>query len=168
MPRTTPYGNFNFRVEISGVEAGWFRSVDGLSAELESAQAAKIPGLHKVSNVTLKRGVLSSARLPRTVSLYGLTPTSGFGAAALYDWYKATPGVGGGARKNLTLVVRNLATQSTIRYNLVGCTPRKWNVGSQAPSPGPNNRPAAFRTQAEGGAGIEEATFVCQSVEALG
>lgn len=75
-PRTSPYSNYNFIVQLGDegedgtTELGGFSEVSGLGTELTVAEyrngndpemrARKIPGLHKASDVTLKRGILSS------------------------------------------------------------------------------------------------------------
>jgi len=69
--RQVPYGAFNFRVEIAGQEFGGFSDVSGLSHELTMAEyrngneatnhVRKIPGVYKIGDVTLKRGIIKSA-----------------------------------------------------------------------------------------------------------
>ena len=72
--RTTPYGAFNFTVSFDGSEAfGGFSDVSGLGTELTVAEyrygndkenhVRKVAGVHKVSDVTLKRGILDSKTL---------------------------------------------------------------------------------------------------------
>jgi phage tail-like protein len=75
--RTQPYGAFNFQVNFGGQDPGspigGFSEVTGLSTEVTIAEyrvgnskinhVQKIPGLHKVGDVTLKRGVISSKDL---------------------------------------------------------------------------------------------------------
>lgn len=74
MAREVPYGAFNFLVTIDGQEpSGGFSDVSGLGTEMTVAEyragndkenhVRKIPGVHKVSDVTLKRGIISSADL---------------------------------------------------------------------------------------------------------
>ena len=69
--RTTPYGAFNFVVNFDGGELfGGFSDVSGLGTELTIAEyrngnekenhVRKVPGVHKVGDVTLKRGVINS------------------------------------------------------------------------------------------------------------
>lgn len=73
MARNTPYGAFNFRVTVDrfgaadSITAG-FQEVSGLGVELTIAEyrngnerqnhVRKIPGVYKVSDITLKRGVI--------------------------------------------------------------------------------------------------------------
>ena len=64
MPRREfdPIGNYNFAVEIDGVNAAMFTECSGLESETEvieyragddaSMHIRKIPGLHKVGDVT--------------------------------------------------------------------------------------------------------------------
>ena len=70
--RNDPYAQFNFVVEIDGVEVAGFTEVGGLAAESdvieyregnEQATVRKLPGLRKYSNVTLKRGYTQSTAL---------------------------------------------------------------------------------------------------------
>jgi phage tail-like protein len=77
--RTSPYCNYNFTVDLKspGVDInspfGGFSDVSGLGTELTVSEyrngndaemhVRKISGLHKVSDVTLKRGILDSADL---------------------------------------------------------------------------------------------------------
>jgi phage tail-like protein len=73
--RDTPYGAFNFLVNFEGDNApdsilGGFSDVSGIGSEINIAEyrngnekenhVRKIPGTHKVSDVTLKRGVVNS------------------------------------------------------------------------------------------------------------
>ena len=94
--RTTPYGAFNFIVKFGSQNEifGGFSDVSGLGHEITVAEyregndrenhVRKYPGLHKVSDVTLKRGVVNSA--------------------ALFDWIKKVRVRGVGERKNQVLI----------------------------------------------------------------
>jgi phage tail-like protein len=74
-PATNPaaYLNGNFLVEIDGLLAAAFMEVSGLEATIEiieyrsgdAKQAAvqKLPGLHKFTNITLKRGLVQDLSL---------------------------------------------------------------------------------------------------------
>jgi phage tail-like protein len=65
--RENPYSNFNFVVELDGVEVAAFSEVSGLDSEntpIEYREGSdptnavrKIPGVEKYSNVVLKRGI---------------------------------------------------------------------------------------------------------------
>ncbi|HET6229642.1 MAG TPA: phage tail protein [Longimicrobiaceae bacterium] len=76
--RITPYGAFNFLVNLNGdvgpdEPLGGFSDVSGLGTEITVAEyrngndaenhVRKVPGVHKVADVTLKRGIVSSADL---------------------------------------------------------------------------------------------------------
>src|SRR3954463_10410211 len=72
--RQVPYGAFNFLVRFDGAEAfGGFSDVSGLGTEITVAEyrngnepenhVRKVPGVHKVSDVTLKRGIVNSSDL---------------------------------------------------------------------------------------------------------
>lgn len=75
MPRETPYGAYNFLVDFGGAESptsalGGFSDVSGLGTEITlmeyrqgndlENQVHKVPGIRKVGDVTLKRGVMGT------------------------------------------------------------------------------------------------------------
>jgi phage tail-like protein len=79
MARQVPYGAFNFIVNIDGSELlGGFSDVSGIGSEITVAEyrygndkenhVRKVPGVHKVGDVTLKRGVINSASLWQWIS----------------------------------------------------------------------------------------------------
>lgn len=72
--RTTPYGAFNFIVNFDGGEVfGGFSDVSGIGTDITVAEyrngndkenhVRKLGGMHKVNDVTLKRGILDSKTL---------------------------------------------------------------------------------------------------------
>jgi phage tail-like protein len=75
--RKDAFQHFSFRVEIEGVDVGFFRSVSGLTIEAEviefreggSDVIRKLPGVRKYPNLVLKRGFT--------------------GSPALYDWFNS-------------------------------------------------------------------------------
>jgi phage tail-like protein len=80
MARTAPYGSFNYTVEFDSQEVfGGFSDVSGLGTEITVAEyrngndaenhVRKIPGIHKVSDVTLKRGIINSKTVWEWISL---------------------------------------------------------------------------------------------------
>ena len=80
MARTAPYGSFNYTVEFDSQEVfGGFSDVSGLGTEITIAEyrngndpenhVRKIPGIHKVSDVTLKRGIINSKTIWEWISL---------------------------------------------------------------------------------------------------
>src|SRR6185295_7864607 len=101
--RTTPYGAFNFLVEITGVTPGaqdplgGFSDVSGLTTEMTVAEyrngnekenhVRKVPGVHKVSDVTLKRGIVNSADL--------------------WDWIKQVRTTGPLAKREVVITLRD-------------------------------------------------------------
>ncbi len=68
-----PFRNFNFLLEIDGIDAAGFSEVSGLSSEYDVIEyregsdaltgVRKFPGLRKYQNVTLKRGIAGDKRL---------------------------------------------------------------------------------------------------------
>jgi phage tail-like protein len=62
--KSSPYSNFNFIIEIGRERGssvvGGFEEIDGLGTRDTTARA-RMPGLHKYTNLTLKRGVLGGA-----------------------------------------------------------------------------------------------------------
>lgn len=91
--RPTPYGAFNFVVDLGNGEAGGFSDVSGLVTEMTVAEyrdgndpenhVRKIPGVHKVGDVTFKRGLV--------------------GKKELFDWINETRTDGYKAKRNVTV-----------------------------------------------------------------
>jgi phage tail-like protein len=85
--RDTPYGAFNFQVDLGDGVAGGFSDVSGLGTEMTVAEyrngneaenhVRKVPGVHKVGDVTLKRGLIGTDELFRWIKA---TRTEGFKA----------------------------------------------------------------------------------------
>ena len=71
MARLDPYKNFKFRIEIDGLSVAGFSECSGLSTEVDVIEyreggdsvIRKLPGLARVGDITLKRGVSSSSEL---------------------------------------------------------------------------------------------------------
>ena len=109
-------GQFNFRVEIDGVDAGFFKGVDGLSAEIEVIEfqdgddlfLRKRPGIARYGDVTLKKGYIATTDL--------------------MDWWEATR-AGAYDRRNVSIVLNDNAGSEIRRWNLTGCWPRRWELG---------------------------------------
>lgn len=84
-----PFGAFNFLVEIDGVTVAGFSECSGLTVETsvieyregsDKGGVRKLPGLTKVSNITLKRGLTSNRDLwqwHRTVATGAVERRSG-------------------------------------------------------------------------------------------
>ncbi|MFN3202997.1 MAG: phage tail protein [Bradymonadia bacterium] len=106
-------GNFNFKVEIDGVTVGAFRNVEGLDAETEVVEyqdgddlrLRKRPGRTKYSDITLKRGYISTMEL--------------------WDWRKRVMD-GVVQRKSGSIVLCNDKGDEVMRYNFYDGWPSKW------------------------------------------
>ena len=115
--RTTPYGAFNFLVNFDGGEVfGGFSDVSGLGTELTVAEyrfgndkenhVRKVAGVHKVSDVTLKRGILNSK--------------------ALFDWIGEARVKGPAAQKSVTVTLLDEAQKPVQSWVLRGVIPMKY------------------------------------------
>lgn len=71
-PRTDPYRNFAFAVQVDGLRVAGFREVSGLSAEMEPEKyeeggvnefVHELPGQYSHSNLVLERGLTRSTKL---------------------------------------------------------------------------------------------------------
>lgn len=116
--RQDPYNKFNFIVEIDGIAAAGFMSVEGIETLTdviqyrqgnEANQIRKLPGLHKFSNITLKRGVTSNREL--------------------WDWRKTVLD-GNTERKNGSIVVLNERREEVLRVNFLNAWPCRWKIGT--------------------------------------
>lgn len=115
--RTTPYGAFNFLVNFDGGELfGGFSDVSGLGTELTVAEyrfgndkenhVRKVAGVHKVSDVTLKRGILNSK--------------------SLFDWIGEARTKGPAAQKSVTITLLDEAQKPVQSWVLRGVIPMKY------------------------------------------
>lgn len=116
--RTTPYGAFNYIVAFGdGGEAfGGFSDVSGIGTEMTIAEyrngnekenhVRKVPGVHKVSDVTLKRGIVNSQ--------------------SLWDWIKLARTQGVGAQKNVSITLRDETGKDVESWLLRGVVPMKY------------------------------------------
>ena len=122
MARQTPYGAFNFLVEIDGQEFGGFSDVSGLSSDITVAEyrngndrvnhVRKVPGMHKVSDVTLKRGIVNSTDL--------------------WAWVTQTRTASVGAQRAVTVTLLDEARNAVQRWRLRGVIPMKYSGPSLA------------------------------------
>lgn len=119
VPRDHPYGNYNFLIEIDGIASGGFQEVSGLSVEIDvieyrdgsdrTGAVRRLPGLHKLGNITLKRGIM--------------------GATDLYDWMRATVN-GQPARRNLAISLLPEDRSGPVeRWLLFNAFPVKFTLG---------------------------------------
>lgn len=117
MAREYPYGAFNFRVEIdNGETMGGFSDVSGLNNEMTIAEyrngnekenhVRKVPGMHKVGDVTLKRGIISSKDL--------------------WSWVTDVRRNGPSAKKEVKIVLKDEAGADVQSWKLRGVIPMKY------------------------------------------
>jgi|SRR6185295_17806552 phage tail-like protein len=118
--RTTPYGAFNFLVNIGGRSPeeplGGFSDVSGLSTEITVAEyrngnerenhVRKVPGVHKVADVTLKRGIVDSSDL--------------------WDWIDSTRTMSVNAKRTVVITLRDEAAVDVESWTLTGVIPLKY------------------------------------------
>jgi len=115
--RDTPYGAFNFTVSFDGGETfGGFSDVSGIGTELTVAEyrngnekenhVRKVPGVHKVSDVTLKRGIVNSEDL--------------------WAWMEQVRRTGVAAQRTVSITLRDEASQPVQTWTLRGVIPLKW------------------------------------------
>ena len=118
--RITPYGAFNFLVNIGATSPddplGGFSDVSGLMTEITVAEyrngndrenhVRKVPGVHKVGDVTLKRGIVNSSDL--------------------WDWIEATRTTGIEAKRTVVITMRDEAARDVQSWTLSGVIPLKY------------------------------------------
>lgn len=116
--RTTPYGAFNYVVNFDGGEAfGGFADVSGIGTDVTIAEyrngnekenhVRKVAGIHKVSDVTLKRGIVNSK--------------------SLWDWIAASRTQGPAAQKSVAITLHDEAQQPVQSWVLRGVIPMKYS-----------------------------------------
>jgi len=120
MPRETPYGAFNFLVDLQTGNAtatiGGFSDVSGLGIEINIAEyrngnekfnnVRKIPGSNKTPDVTCKRGVVASSDL--------------------WDWIKEVRDQGHVAQRDVVITLRDETGQDVVKWKLQRTVPMKW------------------------------------------
>jgi len=115
--RTTPYGAFNYVVNFDGGEAlGGFSDVSGIGTEVTVAEyrngnekenhVRKVGGAHKVTDVTLKRGILNSK--------------------SLWEWLPPPRTQGPAAQKSVTITLLDEAQKPVQSWVLRGVVPMKY------------------------------------------
>lgn len=115
--RDTPYGAFNFQVDLGNGVAGGFSDVAGLVTEMTVAEyrngneaenhVRKIPGVHKVGDVTLKRGLI--------------------GSADLFQWIKQARTEGYKAKRTVVIHLQDEARDGPVAtWRLQGAVPLKY------------------------------------------
>ena len=117
MARATPYPAFNFIVNIGTGEAfGGFSDVSGLQTEITVSEyrngnerlshVRKIQGVHKVGDVTLKRGVVNSADM--------------------WAWIQDTRTKGPDAKREVSITLRDEAGAPVQTWKLHAVIPLKY------------------------------------------
>ena len=122
MPRSTPYGAFNFSVNLNspGVapdsELGGFSDVSGLVTETVIAEyrngnakenhVKKIPLMHKVGDVTLKRGIVDSTEF--------------------FTWIKDTRERAYASKRDVVITLNDEAGTVVRKWKLQGVIPLKY------------------------------------------
>jgi phage tail-like protein len=115
--RDTPYGAFNFTVDLGTGVAGGFSDVSGLVTEMTVSEyrngsdaenhVRKIPGVHKVGDVTLKRGLI--------------------GSLDLFDWIKQTRTDGYKAKRTVVIQLQDESRSGPVAtWRLQGAMPLKY------------------------------------------
>ena len=118
--RPDPYRQFNFRLEVDGLQLANFCEVSLGAALTEVVEyrdgtdktgVRKLPGLTRYSNVVLKRGITSSLEL--------------------YQWHRmVAEGRTGDARRNVAVILSDEMGNEVARYSLRNA----WPVKYEAPS----------------------------------
>jgi phage tail-like protein len=115
--RQTPYGAFNYIVNFDGGEEfGGFSDVSGIGSEVTVAEyrngnekenhVRKVPGIHKNSDITLKRGIINSK--------------------SLWDWIKQVRTTGVNAQKGVTVTLLDEARTPVQTWVFRGVIPMKY------------------------------------------
>ena len=121
--RQVPYGAFNFIVKFDSSDIfGGFSDVSGLSSDITVAEyrngneaenhVRKIPGVHKVGDVTLKRGVINST--------------------SLFEWIKLVRTQGVVGQKQVSITLLDEARNPVQTWVLRGCIPMKYSAPTLA------------------------------------
>lgn len=114
---TDPFASFNFLLEIDGITKAGFSEVTGLNSETNQIEyregnegiiPRKLPGLTKVGNVTLKRGV--------TVD------------TDLFKWRKTVTDGDLDRKASMSIVLRNEKGDEAVRWNLLNAWPSKYTA----------------------------------------
>lgn len=146
MDRTTPYGNYNYLVDLKGKfdadhPLGGFSDVSGLGTELTVSEyrngndaenhVRKVPGIHKVSDVTLKRGLVNSADL--------------------WEWIEEVRLHGVLKQRQVVITLNDEAGEKVQSWTLQGCIPLKYTGPTLAGKGG-------------GDVAMEELTLSCEGL----
>jgi phage tail-like protein len=112
--RNDPFKNFNFLIEIDGIAQAGFSECTGLRLEVdvieyreggERSSVRKLPGLAKVGDITLKRGVTISNELQA--------------------WFESVRN-GVADRRNGAIVLLDDERKPVVRWKFFNAFPRRW------------------------------------------
>lgn len=116
--RKDPFRNFNFIVEIEGIEEFGFSECTGFGANTDPIEyreggmpentVRKLPGQTKYPNITLKWGMTDDRRM--------------------YDWYRDVV-KGKIVRKSGSIILNDLEGKEVARWNFFEAWPTKWDSG---------------------------------------
>ncbi|HEX4949762.1 MAG TPA: phage tail protein [Blastocatellia bacterium] len=129
MARDIPYPAFNFLVKIDGVitneqdiALGGFSDVSGINTEITVAEyrngnevtnhVRKVPGIYKVGDVTLKRGIINST--------------------SFWDWIKETRRSGHKMKRDVTITLRDESGADVMTWSLRKTIPLKYTGPTMA------------------------------------
>jgi phage tail-like protein len=109
-----PYGAFNFRVEINGVEVAAFAEVTGLGVDVpmveyrtgEDSVIRRIPGIATYPNIVLKRGVI--------------------GSREMWDWLDSVVD-GNAERRSGSIILLGPTREEVLRWNFYESLPTHWD-----------------------------------------
>lgn len=113
-----PFPNCRFYVEVNNSKEAIFTEVSGLQVEMEVMEyeeggqndfVHRLPGRSKVSNITLKRGMIRSNDF--------------------FNWYMKIA-QGTIERRNVSVVMYDVAGIEVARWNFINAYPVKW-IGPQ-------------------------------------
>jgi phage tail-like protein len=116
--RRDPFTNFNFIVELDGIQRAAFHEASGLDSSIDIIEhreggrapgpVLKFPGQVKFSNISLKWGMADDTEL--------------------YDWHRQwADGDPDAARKNGSIVLLDRQGQEKARWNFFNAWPCKWS-----------------------------------------
>lgn len=113
---TDPFGNYNFVVEIDGIDRGAFQEVSGFDSTIdviehreggENTTVRKLPGMTKYSNLVLKWGITDDM--------------------TLYNWHRDTVNGRPNFRKNGSIVLRDRQQNEVARWDFIRAWPTKYD-----------------------------------------
>jgi phage tail-like protein len=115
MPRTDPYSNARFLIEIDGIVQAGFTDASGFGSNVEvveyreggdAATVRKLPGRVTYPDITLRWGLTDSREL--------------------YDWHLSAIN-GRVERKNGSIILLDSTGQEKVRWNFFGAWPSRWD-----------------------------------------